>query len=575
MSLILFFFEKKEMKQTPRYVSSGAATSGALSTMGILTVLAIVCAGLALGIATFLYARDNNSLLHGLAPSSAPIPGSCLAGETRRQATYTTRILNAFSNYLFTVPCHINNGDETNYPTFIGQFTKGMLHTPNTAVTPGYYPTLLTAINSGVPSDFALIARAPGATLKYVNPQAGLYKEMVGADTALYYTDPAPSVDSAQIAAEYIELAWMALARDIPFDQYGTEPTTNAAITELNTLTDYYGILPVNATNLFRASLPGCMDGPLLSQFFYLNASYGINTIEQKIDPPVADKNYLVNVTEFLRVQDGQTPAETKLLNGTSRYMITARDLAHYVHKDMLFQAYHMAAIILLGLDAPLNPTNPYLSYANQIGFSTFGNPMIAGLVTQVADIALHATWYQKWFVHRRLRPEAYGGLVDQVKNHGATFPVNYQALNSTVGSMLNATYGAYLLPQAFPEGCPAHPSYPAGHATVAGACVTVLKALFDGSWAIPSPVFPDATGQTLLAYTNGTLTVEGELNKLASNVGIGRNMAGVHYLSDFQTSIELGEQVAIYFLKDLKNTFNEATITWTFRDFNGNTVSI
>lgn len=37
-----------------------------------------------------------------------------------------------------------------------------------------------------------------------------------------------------------------------------------------------------------------------------------------------------------------------------------------------------------------------------------------------------------------------------------------------------------YLLPMAFPEGSPMHPSFGAGHATVAGACTTILKAFFD-----------------------------------------------------------------------------------------------
>ena len=32
-----------------------------------------------------------------------------------------------------------------------------------------------------------------------------------------------------------------------------------------------------------------------------------------------------------------------------------------------------------------------------------------------------------------------------------------------------------------FPEGSPAHPAYPTGHGTVAGACITVLKFFYDG----------------------------------------------------------------------------------------------
>ena len=34
-----------------------------------------------------------------------------------------------------------------------------------------------------------------------------------------------------------------------------------------------------------------------------------------------------------------------------------------------------------------------------------------------------------------------------------------------------------YLLGLTYPEGSPLHPSYPSGHATLAGACITVIKA--------------------------------------------------------------------------------------------------
>ena len=44
-------------------------------------------------------------------------------------------------------------------------------------------------------------------------------------------------------------------------------------------------------------------------------------------------------------------------------------------------------------------------------------------------------------------------------------------------------------------EGCPTHPSYGAGHATVAAACVTILKAWFDESFVFPNPVVPDGLG--------------------------------------------------------------------------------
>jgi hypothetical protein len=83
--------------------------------------------------------------------------------------------------------------------------------------------------------------------------------------------------------------------------------------------------------------------------------------------------------------------------------------------------------------------------------------------------------------VHRRLRPEEYGGLI-QVKLEGVSgtkknYPIHPQILNSKALADTKSKFGSFLLPMAFPEGSPTHPSYGAGHATVAGACVTILKA--------------------------------------------------------------------------------------------------
>jgi hypothetical protein len=44
------------------------------------------------------------------------------------------------------------------------------------------------------------------------------------------------------------------------------------------------------------------------------------------------------------------------------------------------------------------------------VGFGTFGGPHILALLTEVSTRALKAVWYQKWLVHRRLRPEEFGG---------------------------------------------------------------------------------------------------------------------------------------------------------------------
>ena len=126
------------------------------------------------------------------------------------------------------------------------------------------------------------------------------------------------------------------------------------------------------------------------------------------------------------------------------------------------------------------------------------------------------------------------------------------------------------------------HPSYGAGHATVAGACVTILKAWFDHGWELKHDgariVFePSGDGSALndiCGSITENLTVEGELNKLAGNISIGRNWAGVHYYSDYIESLQMGEQIAIGLLEEQKLTYSE-NFSLTVPRFDGTTVRI
>jgi hypothetical protein len=136
----------------------------------------------------------------------------------------------------------------------------------------------------------------------------------------------------------------------------------------------------------------------------------------------------------------------------------------------------------------------------------------------------------------------------------------------------------SYFLSQAFPEGSPTHPAYPTGHGTVAGACITALKFFFDGDFIIPKPLIPSSDGTMLDAYTGpdaGQLTVNGELNKLAHNISFGHGIhAGIHWRSDTDTSIVLGEAVAIQMLQDRAQTYNEK-FTVTLQKVDGSTATI
>lgn len=79
-------------------------------------------------------------------------------------------------------------------------------------------------------------------------------------------------------------------------------------------------------------------------------------------------------------------------------------------------------------------------------------------------------------------------------------------------------------------------------------------------------------------AYTGpdaNRMTVGGELNKLASNVAMGRSMGGVHWRSDNTRSLRLGEQIAIEILRKRTEEYAERPVSFTFRSFDRQWVHI
>lgn len=168
--------------------------------------------------------------------------------------------------------------------------------------------------------------------------------------------------------------------------------------------------------------------------------------------------------------------------------------------------------------------------------------------------------------------------MVHNVVTGAANYPLHGDLVNSQAVKAVFSKYGTYLLPAAYPEGCPQHPSYPEAHGSVAGAGVTVLKAFFDESFVIPNPMVAADDGQSLLPYTGsdaGEITVGGELNKVANNVALGRDMAAVHWRSDGFQSLLLGEAVAISILRDQRTTFNEPFDGFTFSKFDGTEITV
>jgi membrane-associated phospholipid phosphatase len=309
----------------------------------------------------------------------------------------------------------------------------------------------------------------------------------------------------------------------------------------------------------------------------YMDVPYGSQTISHRQHTVMPGENFMVDYNEWLAVQRGANPTQALSYDPVRRYIRNGRDLGEYVHVDALYQAYLNACLILMGLKAPLDQGNPYRNSATMDAFGTFGGPHILSLVTEVATRALKAAWYQKWNVHRRIRPEAFSGRIHNHITGKAQYPINSEILNSRALDKVFSQTGGYLLPMAFPEGSPFHPAYPSGHATVAGACITILKAWFDESWVIPNPVVTNSDGTELLPYTGpaaASLTVGGELNKVAANIAFGRNCAGVHWRTDASGGMALGEEVAIGILKEQSKTYREKH-SFTLTRLNGTTIQI
>lgn len=137
-------------------------------------------------------------------------------------------------------------------------------------------------------------------------------------------------------------------------------------------------------------------------------------------------------------------------------------------------------------------------------------------------------------------------------------YGIHPDILRSDAVARTKSAHGSALLPIAYPEGCPTHPSYPSAHACNAGACATVLKAFFDESFAIPNAAVANAAGDALEPSREDSLTLGGEFEKLAANIAFGRHAAGVHYRSDSIAALLAGEAQALALLSDYSRTFNE-----------------
>ncbi len=500
-----------------------------------------------------------------------------------------------------------DNGDSARFTDFSCSYSKGLLHDNLGIPNAQAMASLKTAFATGKASDFAsIIVGTPGGgpNSKLNGPQVALAFDLEGTDSHATVIPAAPSVTSAQTAAEAVEHYWGSLLADVPFTEYGTNALVGQAVADMNSLsflssaTNKSFPYPVTRQNLFRGQfLPGDgnVKGPYISQFMMQPTFFGSQELSQrhKVFLPVGGggSNYMTSVSEYQLVQNGGDSGLPVAFDPTARYLRNGRDLASYTRVDVLYQGYFVAFLLLAGLGAAPNPGNPYNGSLTQKAFGTLGGPDAAGTIAEMATRALKASWYHKWIKDLRMRPEEYGALVHARKTGAAPIPqaaaaLHSDVLNSGALPLTFAKYGTYLLPQAFPEGSPTHPCYPTGHGTVGGACVTALKFFFNGSQKLRPLLLaasrdlyePNFDGTSLNTYTGADgddLDIDGELNKLAYNVSFGHGIhAGIHFRSSTYWSILLGEQVALSVLQDRAKSYNEP-FTITIKKFDGTNATI
>jgi hypothetical protein len=484
--------------------------------------------------------------------SGGPQPaGSGTVGSGRRAEALRIRTSRAIDQLRGPFPEPRRNGDEDAYPAGIASYTKGLPHNARGEVDAQAYRQLRRALDSGDPADFAAIPMAGKA--KLTNPQAAFAFDLEGADAHALVVDPPPGFADEAFAAEMVECYWLALVRDVPYSQYGNEPITAAAVADLRRFADFADI---DTATLFRSPVLGAQTGPYVSQFLLQPYLWGSTPVEQRYRTTLPGSDHLTSYDQWLEAQNGRGDPRGQRFDPVPRYIRNGRDLGEFVHRDFSYQGTLIAALVLLdhlrqfGSEV-LNATNPYRQVANQTGSTTFGGPHITDLVARVANHALKAAWYQKWVVHRRLRPEEYAGRVHNHIAGVADYPIHPKLFDSPALERLYSRNGSHLCPQAYPEGCPTHPALPGAHATIAGAGITVLKAFFNESFVISNPVVPSDDGLTLRPWTGEPLTIGNELDKLAFNLAFGRDSAGVHFRNDELEGILSGGFAALSVLTD------------------------
>jgi hypothetical protein len=459
----------------------------------------------------------------------------------------------------------------------------------------------------------------PASIMKYVDPNIK-YTMALDIKCPFYFPWVAPPIIGSQLnKIDIFEIYFMSWVRDLPFFLYDKpnflSDKLNKAVLYLNQLNGsnqefktnlYYPQFPVTPNNIFRGRAPGDIIGPYVSQFLFYDAYVNYNTSLPSNNyfkgfmPKIADNSkrhfmynspdadYVVNglgrgpfgvqEAEYLKITNGQPnllskPTNFQPFTTKQRHVLTGRDLAAVVHADYPCELPLKALEILLSYKAKgkagvFNDSNIGKGITT---FVQFSGPEVHNSIGQIAKEALRVVCFFKYH-WMRLRPEELAAKINyQSKDAKSSSDLknffNDALVNEILGEIKMANNNESLhMPVVYPEGCPLHPSYPAGHAVIGAACNSYIKAMYDDSALFSSilpPVEVQADISNKIDFANletklvnlpkevaDKMTIGGELDKLTSNIAFGRNIAGIHYRSDAEYSFMLGELIAANFIQ-------------------------
>ena len=521
-------------------------------------------------------------------------------------------IVNNFKNSQTLIP--VVEGDLT-IPNYRGVYSKGFAgHTGPNGIIIGPNSTLYsTYIEALRTRNQALLNQVYSQTGTLTDAHCVFDVELEGKYKSSYAIPLAPRITSLTAAAEILEVYVMALVRNFNFHILDTNCIfyKNIPSEAKSTLNNYIGWLNVpqirdnlncplmngdiSANTLFRGISRGDLIGPYVSQFFYYETAVGNLKLEQKyqcldlsenIVPDISNSkyNFLKTEQDFISVWNGGS--RTSSLPTKTKYMTNLMDLVLYINRDQIWESIFITASLLLSRRIPIGF---YVKPSRKTPVSRFVNlgPLdLYNLMMKATKLAMNATWVWKWS-QLRPRPEEMAYQIHLAKTYtssqlnGSTINFPSELLNSPILEEISRlNNGKYLMPLAYSQGSPFHPSYPGGHATIAGAMVAIMKAWFNCDSLIPA-VVPDMNGENLVLYRLESdptevqfLRIEDELNKIATNCSHSRNMAGIHYRIDSESGIAIGEQVAIDVLTEEVNKYSDE-ITFRFRRRTGEVVTI